>query len=166
MKRPTTKTFPCWFTKSIIDRIKMKWRHRVKWLKGKGTTNDQYHYNEYCKRRKEVNREIETAHNACISFAENNITQDPQHFWSYIKSKSRHLSPIPILYEGQNLTGNNEVATAFAQHFQSIYNKSSSTKTTDNLLDEGQSQEECQNLFHVLEISISDIQKAIRKQTE
>jgi len=101
-----------------MDKIKMKWCHRIKLFKGKGTTDHQYHYNEYCKLRKEVKREIETAHNVFISNAENNITQSPQHFWSYIKSKSRHLSPIPILYEGQNLTGNDEVATALGQHFQ------------------------------------------------
>jgi len=41
-----------------------------------------------------------------------------------------------MLYEGQNLTGNDEVATAFTQYFQSIYNKSSSIKTIGNILNE------------------------------
>jgi hypothetical protein len=110
--------FPCWFTSSIINNIKLKYDSFRKFK----NSNNAYYYQRFREYRRLIKRQIASARVAYLSSVQNNIRDDPRKFWSYINSK-KGVSRIPgrVTCNGDVFDAPQNIVDAFASFFQSVF---------------------------------------------
>jgi hypothetical protein len=110
--------FPCWFTSSIINNIKLKYDSFRKFK----NSNNAYYYQRFGEYRRLIKRQIASARVAYLSSVQNNIRDDPRKFWSYINSK-KGVSRIPgrVTCNGDVFEAPQNIVDAFASFFQSVF---------------------------------------------
>jgi hypothetical protein len=110
--------FPCWFTSSIINNIKLKYDSFRKFK----NSNNAYYYQRFEEYRRLIKRQITSARVAYLSSIQNNIRDDPRKFWSYINSK-KGVSRIPrrVTCNGDVFDAPQNIVDAFASFFQSVF---------------------------------------------
>lgn len=108
--------YPCWFTKEIINMLKLKEYHRKR---QKYFESSIIRYKELRKTSKAM---ITESYKLYILESERNINGNPKSFWNFIKSKKRNISTHHYMtFNGVSLTTNKDIADAFANYFQSVY---------------------------------------------
>lgn len=121
------RKYPPWFSKSIIYDIKNK----SKLLKQYNRTKDNNTYNEFKSLRSKIKKDVKIAYRNFLNNIQNNIHEDPQKFWSYVKGKRNIISsPDSVTFENTDFNQPADIANAFAMFFESNFS-TSSTITPD-----------------------------------
>nr|CAH7763881.1 unnamed protein product [Callosobruchus chinensis] len=118
---PRIRTFkhnyPVWYNSDTIKLIKERAKVHKRY-KMSGNTN---HYHHFCELRIAVMQNIKAAYEYYLQNVQNQINQNPKHFWSYIHQKQK-TSKIPgILHHNSNSYNDpRAIVNAFADFFQCL----------------------------------------------
>ena len=157
-RRKTFKTtYPCWFNKDIIQKIKMKSKHHSKVRKGGG----EFHVKEFNKLRAEIKKDIRRAYKEYILTSESNIHDNPSELWNFLKSKTKHLPVGHLTFEEQKLKNNEEISNTFAEYFQSQLTKSPKFHDRDNDKFDTYTSNQL-DVLHISQICMTEIDNAIK----
>ena len=156
-KQSNTK-YPCWFNRSIINKIKMKSKYHSKIRKG-GKYKGR-HELEFRRLRRELKVDIREAYRTFLSSSENSILKNPQQLWKFVKNKTRHLPAGPLTFEGREMRDNDEIANCFAQYFQSVFANTASADSDGRELN--MFSWEQLDMLCISEISLTEIEDAIK----
>ena len=118
-KTPKNKRqFPPWFNGEIIKNIKLKHKKLVSFRRhGNNET-----LSEFRRLRSQVKSDIKIAFQNYANRIENNITSEPNKFWSYINGKKGKTSiPKDMFYNNEPLGSPNDIVDAFANFFERSY---------------------------------------------
>lgn len=113
------RKYPKWFSREVISNIEIKHAHHKRWKAG----GLQSEYDLFSFYRALVRREVRVAYRSYVSEIEENIMHDPKTFWHYIKSLRKDGGLQDTMMKGTQEFRGLGVANAFANHFQSVYNK-------------------------------------------
>lgn len=128
----STYKYPIWYSKSLINIIKEKFKVHKDWKKY-NNPNDYAHFTELRRRQKEMQSKC---YNLYLKISQHKIKTNPKYFWSYIKSKKQNSCNYPQQMTYNNVTINDraEICSAFNNFFEKNFNKpaghSSSTQNT------------------------------------
>jgi hypothetical protein len=126
--KPRSSSFPHWFSKSLVYCIKKKNQFFKKYERSKS----DYYCSIFSYYRKLIKTTIETDRLVWLKTIDNLRTQ-PKYFWKYIsKFKRNDQSVIQIGIGNRIIKEPQFIAEAFADHFSSIFNSSSSVNTPNN----------------------------------
>lgn len=156
-KRKCNRTqYPCWYTRSIIHKIKLKQKLRKLFKE----TGFLMYKDRFRSIRKELKQEIKKEYNEYIRRAENKIYSDPKVFWSFINSK-KGTSRIPgkMVFRNSELTSPQQIVDAFAEHFKSVYVNSNAEDVGSDTYKSGVNA----NVLHQFVITESDVVGAASK---
>jgi hypothetical protein len=115
IKKYSSNKYPVYFTKQIIQKIKLKNK-----IAGKRKYSI-YYMRKFCTLRSEVKRDICLAYRNYMVDIQNNISKKVKNFWSFINScrKSRR-EQINFEFKGEKYAPEDS-AQAFADHFSSVF---------------------------------------------
>lgn len=81
---------------------------------------------DYVQLRKAIKNQTKIEYERYKTNLENNLNLNPTEFWNFIRSKSScNGIPGEVVYRGDRLNDQAEIANAFAKHFMSVYDSSS-----------------------------------------
>lgn len=157
-KKIPTKTYPPWFNSSIIKAISEKFRA---WKQFKQTGN-QEHYSIFKDLRSKVKIDIDHAYKQYLVTAENDISSNPNNFWSFIQSKN-NSTPIPsaMVYNNISLDNPQLIVNAFASFFSTAFTVPLTNSTQIN---DSSSNNNCciLNITHVTETEVINAIKSLK----
>ncbi|XP_063902113.1 uncharacterized protein LOC135121766, partial [Zophobas morio] len=115
-----TDTYPVWFTKTIINNIKLKKHY---WNEYRKTKSPHILENLRCLRQ-QIERDIRNNYDIFLRNTQNSILNDPKTFWSFVNSKKRTTSiPGVVVHEDQEFSSSQAIVNVFAQFFAGVYVK-------------------------------------------
>lgn len=110
--------YPVWFTRSIIDKIKIKNKHWNTYRK----TKSLFHLDRVKSLRRDIRKEARTEYLLFIDRTERSLKHDPKKFWNFIDQKKRSTSVPGHMVNGDKvLTTRQDIVDAFAKHFASVF---------------------------------------------
>lgn len=124
------KSYPIWYTRSLIKIIHEKNKLHKKWKLFKNPRD----YDEFKLLRDRQQRVQGQCFDKFTRNAEHNIRKAPKYFWNYIKSK-RGSSAYPRQFTLGSTKYNNgqEICSAFNNFFDSVFNSNQSSSQSDHL---------------------------------
>lgn len=149
------RKFPIWFTKSIMDNVKLKNLFLKKYKK----------YNcisdlEILKSlRKDIKLDIRQARKDYIYSLEKSLKLNPKKFWSYYRLKHKPHSACHMTYNNSELKTNGEIAEAFRKYFSSVYTNNEDLGNLSDL----DLYPNSTDIVRIHSISVSDIEDSVRK---
>lgn len=152
-----TRSYPPWFTPQIIHAIKSKERERRKLRKKHPPSSANVE--KFRALRTLSKKLIKNAYEAHMTRTENNLRENPQKFWNFIKNQKNSRSTTEEKeYKGRTYTSSGDITKAFASHFSSVY-------VPDTLrVDHGTSPRHAgRNIIRLRTILKSDVVKAFEK---
>ncbi|CAH2087086.1 unnamed protein product [Euphydryas editha] len=119
ISRAKNSRFPIWFSRSLIKLLNEKEKIRQRYKRFK---NPRDHY-EYKLLDDRARIAIRDCYKTYITKTEQNITNNPKIFWSFVKARKSKSSHIPsTMYLGDNVaTSGEEISKQFAAHFSSNF---------------------------------------------
>lgn len=117
--RPHTgRSYPPWFTKDIISKIRLKYKN---WRLYRNT-GDMRAYQRFKELRSNLKIAIRNSHAAFVRRTEEEINSDPKKFWSFLNHKTRRSQfPNTVNYEDNNYSNISDILNSFASHFSKDY---------------------------------------------
>jgi hypothetical protein len=116
-KRISSRVYPVFYTRQIIADIKFKHNvHRMWKLSGNNEHLDQFK----CMRTK-LKKDINTAYDSYVKNMSSQLSRNPTKFWQYINSLRCRGGLETKIKHGDKECQGAEIATAFAEHFQSVF---------------------------------------------
>lgn len=151
-------SYPPWYNKSLINKIKSKAKFREKFKKN-GFPRDRLMFMQL---RDEVHEENKTLYREYVKKIEDRIVGDPRSFWDFVNKKKTSATDSHLfVVDGDNVTDGKSICDAFARHFVSVYNindtLNSSQVISDSLMNT------FNDILLINEISHQDINDAIRE---
>ena len=125
---PFKTKYPFWFTKTIIDNIKLK-NSYLNRFKRYGNISD---FELFRTTRQIIKSEIHNARRNYIRSVEQTLKLNPKTFWSYYRNKNATKSSSQMYYNNCELLNDIEVAEAFKNYFSSVYSNSSTVLSQNN----------------------------------
>lgn len=112
--------YPCWFSKELINKIRLKKLAHAEYKKRKWSKNA---YNQFRKLRKECKELSAVCYNSYILKVENMIESDTKQFWNFVKNMRRNDTDLPssVAWDGRTANDGNEITNLFASFFESVY---------------------------------------------
>lgn len=112
------RRYPTYYTKEIIDNIRIKENARKKYLRFRG----QNYYEKFNSLRRLVKNQINNAYSQYIERIESSIKSDPKTFWSFINTK-KNLTRIPgsVYNNGTHYSNAQEIVDGFGSFFHDVY---------------------------------------------
>lgn len=114
-----SSSYPLWFTPEMINLSKHKCFHLKKIKSESG--DQQYHSFMYKNARKKLKLLIKKSKNDFIFQTENNISENVNEFWNYIRSKKASENNSTFTNSDNKILSGNEIVTNFANYFSSVY---------------------------------------------
>ena len=112
----TSHRYPPWFSREIINNLKLKsyYFKKFKRFKSNDFFNKFKHFRSLCK------CQIKSAYRQYLNTAQNSISADPKKLWTFIRNKKGH-SRIPgdMSYNDTDLSTPYEIVNAFNDFFSS-----------------------------------------------
>lgn len=148
--------YPSWYTREIINNIRLKNKYWLKYKKYKRHSDLQ----EFKQIRSNIKKLTNIAYKKYISDVQESVIHDPKNFWKFYQSKKKK-SRIPgnMTYNNVLYNSPDSIVEVFSEYFSSVYlpvennsNVNTILQTTPNL-----------NLNSNFVITENDIIKAIRK---
>lgn len=158
-KKICTRVYPVWFNGKLIVKLKDKDKARKRYKK----SNKVEDYNVFKELRTEFKTMNEVAYKQYISKIENDLKQNPNNFWSYLKSKKEQSSiPLNMKYNNCSLEDPNQIVSAFADFFcKSCSNNSNNLNVRhDPIIPDISSPN---HLLHLKYITVEEIIKSSKK---
>lgn len=154
---PFQSTYPPWFTKDIIGKIKTK-NHYVKIYK-------KHKLLEYTERIKNLKREIKSSirreYNIFVKSVQNNIKINPNELWNYVNAKKKATRiPGNMTFNDEPILHPQDIVNSFATYFKSMFleNDNNCDSPSDN--DHVSSGN---NVLHTFDVSVCELRRAVRK---
>lgn len=118
VKHVRCDTFPPWYSQPLRKILKEKYKYFRK-FKTYGNKSDELTFTILRARAKEIETEC---YNYFIKKTEESIKNNPKHFWSFMKSKSKSSS-LPSCMSYNNISANNgdDICSLFSQYFHSTF---------------------------------------------
>lgn len=114
----TSKSHPKWYSPALIKILKEKSKYHHK-FKTYGNRSDEESFKMLRKRARIVEKDCYAAY---IKSVENSISNNPKHFWSFIKSKSKSNAIPSSMNSGDHLFNSGEtICNAFSSYFYSTF---------------------------------------------
>ncbi|PNF43033.1 hypothetical protein B7P43_G08782 [Cryptotermes secundus] len=118
----TKSKFPHWFSSSLRYYIRKKNYFYRRFKKHKSASL----YDTFSFYRKLVKATIKIDRLRWLESINANLKTHPKQFWQFVASfRKKSSTSIQLIVDGTHLVDHYEVANAFAEHFQSVYNSSS-----------------------------------------
>ncbi|CAH0549695.1 unnamed protein product [Brassicogethes aeneus] len=134
-RKASNNNYPLWFNKDIIKNIKLKSNYHKKHRE----QNSEYYLNLFKRTRRILKTQIASAYRKYINNIEENLTNDPKKFWSFVNEKRGQTRiPANVFCGNMKYETPQDVVNGFAHYFNSVY-----TNTTPDLSN-------LQNCNHVL----------------
>lgn len=112
------KKYPQWFTREIINFIKVKNRIHTGWKK----SGEEKLKNEHSRVREEIKAKIKSVRVEHFRIIGKKIQYNPAEFWNYVDEIMNGCKTRRILAEGNNMINDPvEVANKFADYSSSVY---------------------------------------------
>lgn len=117
----TSKRYPIYYTKKIIDRLKQKAKYHKK-MKFDSNRSHEFHL-KYRRLRLITKSEIKKAYRRYAEKCEDVIINDPKKIWTFTSDKldKKKFMPDSLIFDNETYTKPTLVAEKFAGMFQSIY---------------------------------------------
>lgn len=113
-----TDKYPKWFSSDLRKSITLKNKAYKRYMETR-TPSD---YNAYSNIRREVKAMTDTCYLLYVTNTEHLIPENIKHFWSFINNLKRDSGfPVQMQHNGKTMTKPEDIAEAFATHFQSTY---------------------------------------------
>lgn len=113
--------FPNYFTKRIIERIKLKNLVYKKISKANHPLRDDVEKFKHL--RKSIKKDIKKAYARHANLCETMVTQDPKKIWKFTADRldKKQSSPSSIIFNGTLYANPKDIADQFAKYFQTVY---------------------------------------------
>lgn len=112
------RTFPVWYTRDLINNIKLKYRI----LKKLKLSKSPHLQEQFKQLRVLIKKQSNLAYETYVSKIQNSILSDPHQFWSFVQSKKGCQAIPNVLSTGERqLTEPEDIVNAFADFFKSVY---------------------------------------------
>lgn len=116
-KRKRKFRFPFWYSRELIEQIRMKERARKKWKKS--NMSNIAAQNVYLELRAKSKRLIKTAHDDYVTVLENNLHKNVKLFWAYTKSrKQSNTYPSQLKYDNESASNSLDICNLFSKFFR------------------------------------------------
>ena len=117
-RKYSSKVYPVYFTKNIINSIKNKEKLRMRVKK----TNNIEMQNQLRELRANIKKDIKTAHKNYLNKIQQDITHDSRSFWRYVNDK-RSVIGVPNImhFNGEQYSDGKSISNAFAAYFGSVF---------------------------------------------
>lgn len=156
-KKATSKQYPPWFDKNIINKVNLKGKLLSEYKK----SNNEEVYNNFKNVRSEVKSLIKIAYKNYLKSIEDELCNNPKKFWSHINSKSNSTTvPSCMNYNNTQLNEPTEIVNAFASYFSDVF---LNAKNKSNAPDSQHLVNQNSNTLYISEISENEIINAIKK---
>jgi hypothetical protein len=153
--RSDSRTYPIWFSRELIQRIRAKHRSHKRWKR----TSQLCDYDEFRRLCKTVKELSISCHRGYHDVCGNELIRDPRTFWTFLNSKrSKATRPSTMTRMDRPFTNPSEIENGFAEFFQSVFVHSSIV--TDELTDSSGS---WPPTLSINDISTSDMRYAFRR---
>lgn len=112
-------SYPSWFSKDLIRKIKLKKSAHALYK----TRRTNYNYSCFSKLRLECKSLSSECYKNYVSNVEAKLKSDIKAFWNYVKDKNRSSSDIPSSMVWDDLSANSgpDICDLFASFFHSVY---------------------------------------------
>lgn len=122
-----TQIHPPWYKSPLLKMLKEKHKYHSKFKKYKNKSD----YNSFVLLRERAKVLESEMFENYINIIENNIRNNPQAFWSYVKSLNQMNSYPSVMNHGQCSSGDgNEICNMFAKYFHSTFSQGSYNDTS------------------------------------
>lgn len=112
------KTYPIWYSTSLIRTIKEKYKY-LKKFKTYGNKSDELTFK--CLRDRVKTMET-SCYNCYLNQTEKSIKINPKHFWTYIKNRyNSNAIPSTLKYNDELLLTGDSICEAFSSYFLSTF---------------------------------------------
>lgn len=110
--------YPKWYSRALVKVIKEKDKFHRKY-KIYGNIND---FETFKLLRDRVKRLEKSCYNMYITSVEKSISNNPKHFWSFVKSKFKfNAIPSSLSFNGDIVNSGNDICNAFSSYFYSNF---------------------------------------------
>lgn len=155
------RSSPPWFTPAIKAKLKEKERLRRRYKR----TENPDDYRAYSAIRSELRNEVSREHRTYISKIEDEIAQDPNNLWSYVrqvKGKGKEAGQQCLSYKGAELSNNKDICQAMATHFKSVYSPVCPPTDIESVVSSTQILDSV-NTLAITDINAGEVAEAIAK---
>ena len=111
------RTYPTYYTSSIIRNIRAKAACHRRWKK----TKDKDARDEFERLRRKIKHDIKIAYINYTKLISANLTKNPKEFWQYINNLRAPAGNEPKVTRGNLEYKGAAAAMAFAEHFSSVF---------------------------------------------
>lgn len=126
------RKYPPWYKKSLIKILKEKHKYHAKYKKY-GNQHDLQSFNILRYRANELEKDMFRDY---ITTIENNISNNPRSFWSYVKTKNGNNLYPAILHYGQKSSNCGEdICNMFSEYFHSTFSNHKQDHSFDDIID-------------------------------
>ena len=123
----TERVYPKWYSRDVIAILRRKHLFHKIWKR----SNKSSVYDEFRALRSRAKFLIRDCHRKYVEDCGNLIISNPRSFWNFINSKRSGSSLLSVMKRGSDIfEGHGEIASGFAQYFQTIYDSTASTSTS------------------------------------
>lgn len=128
--KPNNSKYPTWFSKKIINLLKLKHKARLKYKKYKNPIDQM----EFVELREQCNKLLKNEYKSYIENIESNISSNPKYFWTHLKNlkKSSNTYPSRMVLDDQEASNGFDICNLFAKNFSSVYEVNSSLSHTSS----------------------------------
>lgn len=127
LSKPKNRKYPFWFSRSLINCIKEKYKCRMKIRK-------------YCNPRdimafellkKRCDRLLKESHAKYLENLEKSLRSNPKLFWTYLKKQKKcNFYPTKMKFNTSEATKGTDISNLFADYFSSVYTNVSSLSSS------------------------------------
>ena len=122
------RSYPVWFSKSLINIIKEKHKFHKRWKK----FHNPIDYESFTLLRKRQKMVQSADWHNYISKCEDAIASNPKYFWNYTRNMCKNTGvPLHVTNNNVEASGGTDICNAFLDYFKSVYVNQQSLLTDD-----------------------------------